>query len=573
MAEEYEGSGGSDLIEGASRSLEDVTAAELMALQVSPARPSWMVTRYPVDMEEFERLNRLANEPEPLGLAPGEPEAIHDQETIVAETAEVPEDGFAPDQLAPTQLANFEGIPQTAFRPPDCTIAAGPNHVLLAVNSDLAGYTKAGVQVFRWAGMVNLFNPVLPANSALFDPRLAYDHYANRWIVVAVARRDTPRGSWIMLGVSQTANPAGAYWVWALDATRNGSTPTNNWADYPMLGFDTQGIYIVSNMFQFGGGFQYCKLRILNKAEVYAGGIGPSHTIRWFDFWGMRNPDSSIAFTMQPAVHFRGLGGNPPAYLVNALWPGGTSLTLWTLTNPIGFWTGGAAALARNAIACLRYDLPPDAQQRGTATPIETNDARLLNAIYQNVSNTQRLWTCQTTRFTWPGESVARSALQFYEIDVINKSVVQQNRFGAPGAYYYYPAIQTDISRRAFVVFGRSNANEFAQVRQTGRRVGDPPNTLQGSALVQAGRASYTGGRWGDYFGICRDPANTRNIWVYGEYANLGNTWGTRVAATTLPAPLAPEEARALPMAELESLRQSIVAAVEQAVHSGVSKT
>src|SRR5262245_41095149 len=53
---------------------------------------------------------------------------------------------------------------------------------------------------------------------------------------------------------------AGAYWVWALDATLNGATATNNWADYSRLGFDTQAIYISSNTFAMGGGFQFAKL-------------------------------------------------------------------------------------------------------------------------------------------------------------------------------------------------------------------------------------------------------------------------------------------------------------------------
>jgi hypothetical protein len=45
----------------------------------------------------------------------------------------------------------------------------------------------------------------------------------------------------------------------------------------------------------------------------------------------------------QPAAHFRGLGGNPPAYLVNAIWPSSNTLTLWTLSwskdRPSPAWT------------------------------------------------------------------------------------------------------------------------------------------------------------------------------------------------------------------------------------------
>jgi hypothetical protein len=436
-------------------------------------------------------------------------------------------------EAAPSFTANFQGILQTAWLPPDCTTAVGPNNVMIAVNTDLACYSKAGAFQFKWPNMNVLFGPVLPSGAGIFDPRVAYDHYSQRWIVVAGARRASPAGSWLMIAVSQTSNPGGAYWVWALDATLDGSTATNNWADYPMLGFDTQAIYIVSNMFQVGGGFQYCKLRILNKAELYAGGVGSSHTIKWYDFWNLKNPDGSVAFTVQPAVHFRGVGGNPPAYLVNAIWPASNKLTLWTLNSPIALWSGGTPTLTKDSISCRDYDLPPDAQQLGTSVRIETNDTRLLNAVFQFVGNTQRLWTCHTGKHTWSGDSEARSVVQWYEIDVLAKNVVQQNRYGASGKYYFFPAIQTDISRNAYVVVSRSSSSEYGQLRQTGRKVGDPLNDLQNSALVKAGEGSYTGGRWGDYFGICRDSGNSAVVWMYGEYARTGETWGTWVCGTT----------------------------------------
>jgi hypothetical protein len=530
QTEEYYSSGGSNLVPGAARSpLADVSVEELIRrLPPSPSRPL-QVTRFQFSMEEYYRLTEEAQQPQA-------PESADEDEGMEAavEVVDPPEGegALAPEAAAPVVTRSFAGIPQTAFQPPDNTIAVGPNHVLVAVNTDLAGFSKSGSLQFRWPNMTTLFGPVLPSGATLFDPRVAYDHYEQRWIVVMDARRGgTTPGSWIMVGVSRSSDPAGAYWVWALDATLNGNTSTRNWADYSMLGFDTQGIYIASNMFEFNGNFQYTKLRILRKAELYAGGVGTNHAIRWFDFWDLRNPDNSLAFTVQPAVHFRGLGGNPPAYLVNALSPRGNTLTLWTLNAPIAFWTGGNASLTRTAVQCRDYDLPPDGRQRGTDIRIETNDTRLLNAVFQNAGGIQRLWTCHTTRHTWPGEPEARSTAQWYELDIPSTAVVQQNRYGAPGTYYYFPAIQTDLARNAYLVFGRSSADEFAQLRQTGRRVGDAPNSLQGSALVRAGEASYTGRRWGDYFGVARDGGDSSTVWMYGEYAATGDIWRTQVCA------------------------------------------
>jgi hypothetical protein len=49
--------------------------------------------------------------------------------------------------------------------------------------------------------------------------------------------------------------------------------------------------------------------------------------------------------------------------------------------------------------------------------------------------------------------------------------------------------------------------------------------------LVKAGEGIYTGGRWGDYFGIGRDGGDSSTVWMYGQYADTGDAWATRVCA------------------------------------------
>jgi hypothetical protein len=387
----------------------------------------------------------------------------------------------------------------------------------------MAIYSKSGT-LRLIVGFDSLFGPVIPTGARIFDPKIIYDHNGQKWIITIDSTRASPQGAWILVAASKTTNPAGSYWLWALDARLDGATPTNNWADYTQLGFDTQGVYITNNMFQFNGAFQYLKLRILNKSELYAGSA-----LKWYDLWNLKNPNGSIAFTVQPAVHYRGLGGNPPAYMINALWPSGNTLTLWTLTNPLGHWgIGGSPSISRRAINCMSYDLPPDAQQKGTSTTIETNDSRLLHALYQfSPTGEHRLWTCHTTRHTWSGDPTSVSVIQWYEIDLINSNVVQQQKYGATGMYYFFPAIQTNVNRDAFIVFGRSSKNEYGQLRQTGRRSTAASGSLEGSSLIKEGESAYTGARWGDYFGICRDPSDPSSVWMNGEYAESGNTWGT----------------------------------------------
>ncbi|HKG90201.1 MAG TPA: hypothetical protein VKA95_17940 [Nitrososphaeraceae archaeon] len=515
----------------ASRNLEEITARELTTtFGASPSREKLRVTRFPVSIEEFSRLKLDVESAQPMAARGVEEGLVQEDKGAGMRAAEIeeeelPEMGMlAGEALAPAFVISFPGIQQSAFRPPDCTVGTGPNDVVVGVNTTMAIYSKTG-GLRRTMGFDTLFRPVIPTGARIFDPKIIYDHYRQRWIIIIDSTRASPQGSWILVAASQTSDPSGLYWLWALDARQDGSTVTSNWADFSQLGFDTQAVYITNNMFQFNGGFQYVKLRILNKSELYTGSA-----VRWYDFWNLKNPDNTMAFTVQPAVHYTGIGGNPPAYLVNALWPGGNTLTVWTLTNPLGHWgIGGSVSLSRRSINCLRYDLAPDGEQKDSTTSrIETNDTRLLNAVYQHsATGERRLWTCHTTRHTWSGDTKSVSVVQWYEIDIINNNVVQQQKYGATGMYYFFPAIQTNVNRDAFIVFGRSSPSIYGELRQTGRRATAAPGTLEGSAFIKVGESAYTGARWGDYFGICRDPSNPSSVWMNGEYAESGNTWGT----------------------------------------------
>ena len=498
-------------------------------------KPSWKRNKYPVSIESYKALILQAEKMDSqssMALAAADTTAIGDTDEEMREIASLedqPEDdgsmALGPQSLAPGLLSRFEAIPATGWIPPDCVSAAGPNHVLVAVNSEFRIYTKTGAMLRRH-GYNTFFSTVLPNSTTVkvFDPRLAWDHYSNRYVMIVAATQSSPQRSWCGVAVSKTTDPMGGWWVYALDASRDGNTPTNNWMDYPMLGFDGQAVYIGMNQFA-GNTFQYGKLRILNKTELYAGA-----PVRWYDFWNLRNNDNSLAFTVQPCSHFRAAGPGP-AYLINTFWGSNNKLTMWTLTNPLALWSGGAPVLSRVAVPCRAYDLPPQAKQRGSATPIATNDDRMLNAVYQHVGNNRRIWGCHNTKISWGGDTEARSALQWYEVDVPTARVVQQNAYGQSGAYYFFPVIQTDLRSNAYIIFSRCSPNEFANMRITGRTAAMPLNDLEGSVLVKEGESAHNSGRFGDYFGIGRDGADANRIYGVGEYAESGGQWGTYVVS------------------------------------------
>jgi len=418
-----------------------------------------------------------------------------------------------PQPLAPNLLSNFEGPDDLGqpdgflHRPPDPHIAVGLDHVVVMVNSEFAIYTKAGVFVSETsfsAWWSNVYVGSIP-----FDPRIAYDHYANRWLMVTLVR-DAEPNSWYLLSVSQTSNPTGLWWNWKLNGglSYGGS---NTWADYPDLGFDGiaagagGAIYITSNQFTWPGAFQTAMLNILPKNALYAG----AGFVYW-RAWGRLNADGTQAFTLRTAHTFGNPGGE---FLVNTDWANDDYISLW-MVHPT-FPPIAVDWVLQATVPIGAYTLPPNAKQLGGPAELDTIDNRLYNAMYRN----GHVYTAFTEAWDWGTPANVEAAIRYVKINTVLNVPDLDVRYGADNYYYWFPAIYTDMSDNIVFVFARSSTTEYAGIRYTGRMTIDA--ATQASALLKAGETYITGYRWGDYFGIARDPApcSQSKLWIYGEWA------------------------------------------------------
>ena len=472
-------------------------------------------TRYPISNEAFEKLKAAAAKAKvPRATAVRSKDVKRRATQARAAMPEAPGDE---PTAAPTASTNFAGITATGWIPPDCTLAVGPSHVIASVNSSMAIYTKVGALLMQRT-LTQWFSNIVQGLT-IFDPKALYDQHAGRWVLMAVASSSNPNVSMHLVSISATSNPMGTWRNYKFDAKLNGSANTNNWADFPAIGVDNQALYITSNMFAFGGGFQYAKIRVIPKAGPYAGGAAP-----YFDFSGMRNADNSLAFTIQPCHTF---GAPQVEYLVNTGFPSANYVTVWQIVNPTGVPT-----LTRKQVVVSPYSLAPNAEQPGGATPLNTGDVRALHAVFRGDS----IWTSFTVAHSW-GVGLNRASIQWCQIRAAAPAVIQQGVYGAGTAHYFYPAICPDGNGNITMVFSRSGTGVFGTAAYTGRRAIDPLGTMQGSAVLKAGTAKYvaldSGGRnrWGDYNGVASDPSNSRVVWFYSLFASAVNTWSTWVGS------------------------------------------
>lgn len=488
--------------------------------EINEPRP--YTSRYPISNEKFEALKAAAPKAKlPKVTAERVKDSAKKKEELSARPMAVAPiaPGLEPS-AAPTGSTNFAGIAATGWLPPDCTMAAGPEHVLVSVNSSVAIYTKTGAVALPQKTLTQWFANVVQGLT-IFDPKALYDQHAGRWVLLAVAVQNSPKKSFYLLSVSDSSNPLGPWKNYALDAMKDGNTLTSNWADFPALGVDNLALYVTSNQFAFGGGFQYAKIRVIPKAGPYSGGAA-----RYFDFVGMKNANNTMAFTIQPCHTF---GAPQVEYLVNSAFPSGTFLTVWRITNP----TAAAPTLTRQQVTVSPYSLAPNADQSGGVPPLNTGDVRVLHAVFRGGS----VSTAFTTAHNWGGSS-NRASIQWCEINAAVPAVVQQGVYGTAAFHYFFPASCPDNNGNVTLVFSRSGTSGFGSILYTGRRSTDPLGTLQSSVLLKVGAAHYVGldgggrNRWGDYNGIAADPANPRLIWFYSEYASALNTWGTWVGSS-----------------------------------------
>ena len=161
------------------------------------------------------------------------------------------------EPLAPGLDTSFAGVnfdnnatynSGNVFIPPDPIAAAGLSHVVSVVNAMIEWRPKSGA-----AGTIqslkNFFTSLTPASS-LFDPKIIYDQYADRFIVVALEQIASPTTSRILVAISKTSDPTAGWWFTAINSKIN-INGADHWADYPGLGLDDKAIYITANMFPF----------------------------------------------------------------------------------------------------------------------------------------------------------------------------------------------------------------------------------------------------------------------------------------------------------------------------------
>ena len=449
------------------------------------------------------------------------------------------------------------------FIPPDPIGVAGIDRLIAVVNVMIEARDKTG-QLLWQEGLRDFFSD-LSVNTYTYDPKVLYDHYQDRFLLVTLEREESGQNpdpgniSKIFLAVSKDGTPdsvTNADWYYhEIEAKRN-IEGIEYFADYPGFELDEEAVYITANMFPFPDTTDDNKTRLWIIDKGIAAGFynGQSASVKDYDPYATQG----IATTTMPALVYgpNGAGTGVGTYLVS--YNGLTDYTdefiqVVKVNNPLGTPTFDQNYVSMGDIENLVGSPLPelmDAPQRNADIPIEVNDRRVLDCVWRD----DVLWLTTTINPN-SGPDYGQTTAHWVKISTAGTpDLIDQGNIGgediATNTYTYFPSVAVNSSGDVVFGFSASADSIYAGAYVTGRQSGDSPGTVKQSATVRSGMDYYirTFGdpaskpnRWGDYSGACIDPTDDDIFWIFNQYAwTRGNEsggedgrWGTGWASFT----------------------------------------
>jgi hypothetical protein len=413
-----------------------------------------------------------------------------------------------------------------ATEPPDTQIAAGPSDILVMTNSSGSIYAKNGALIHRF-DLTTFFG--LPTGYYFGDPRVLYDAGSGRWLASCTSF-DGSFDSAVYLAVSATSDPNGTWQVF----TVAGNTQQTLY-DQPKLGYSDDKV--VLSWSDYGSGatsYTGQETWVLEKSDLLAGRDPTSASY---------GPDLSH-FDLVPAQM---LGSSSPIYLVYnnadpflAQSQSFPSLGVIAIT---GTPAGGNVTWIETDLAASATSVPPNAIQPGSAAVLDTNDDRLLFAVWQGGT----LWTGGNDACVPAGDSGQHACLRLFQVSTSpTPALLQDFDVGQGQTDLFFPSLTLDGAGNAFIVASESSAATRPSAVTFAQAAGSVPGAAGALQVVEGGLGVYDCGagcadgggvRWGDYSGSAPDPADPTTVWVAAEYAASAQDaldWGVGVARVGL---------------------------------------
>ncbi len=420
---------------------------------------------------------------------------------------------------SPVPDADFLGLDDSGGSiPPDVNGAPGLDHLMVTLNTDFRIMDKEGNPISTVGSGAFWLNT--PGAGGVFDPKISYDPFENRWLLVMPSSSD-PAISKLLIAVSETSDPTGNWYMYSFD----GDPEDTHWFDYPNYGYSKDKLVVSGNLFGEGG--VYVALYVFSKEDLYNNAYEIEYTrFKVFDGFTLV-PAKTYDADVEDVYVIHNAGGNSNGYGYMSLRkvtgppedPEIVNIGLAGVPEP---WSNNSGAYAGNF-----------APQLGSEEKINTVDARMENMVYRN----GKLWATHHV-YLPAGQNPQRSAVQWWNLS-LEGEVLQWGRVDDPTGemFFAFATIAVNAKEDVLIGFGSFSENQYASGSYALRYAEDPPNTLRDFHQYKDGEAPYfktfgaSRNRWGDYTSTFVDPADDLDFWTLQEYAALPpgsqDEWGT----------------------------------------------
>lgn len=411
-----------------------------------------------------------------------------------------------------TSYGSYAGLGNTGWVPSDVNAAAGPNHVVEVVNSNIAIYNRTGASQYT-TSLKSWFGK----STKQFDPHVIFEPRGQRFVTM-----DDDNGDNWVVQAATSANPLASWCRVTINAKGSGV-----FADSPFLGSDDRYVYASMVVFSSagpGGTVTDSRLVAIPRNDIET---CPSSTtvLIWS---GIKDPGlSRFTEPLVPAVNY--VTADKNGYFVDSYFDGGSHMSLWYINST-------DTTLRGRRVATSAYgNITTKAPQGGSTTKIDTGTTRARQAVYYGSG----LYTAITGQYDW-GSGNNNTVVWWFKFDPKPgvQSMTSSGGFGYPGNWWTYPAMAQNSNGDAMFVATLSGAS--LKVSSAYGTL-DTANKLGTFYYLNSGGFTYApssdsdcsgtrGCRWGDYQSAQVDPADTTKFWVAAETTTANDVWGTRFA-------------------------------------------
>jgi hypothetical protein len=429
---------------------------------------------------------------------------------------------------APIVTEGFSGALGAGI-PNDNNVAVSPSGWVVSVlNTHVRVYKTNGEWLKNWtlesfprAPEQTNPGPGVKTLVRSYDPKIVFDHEANRFILVYLEGSESTN-THIITAFSKSDNPLDGWYVYQINGNPFGG---KTWSDYPIIGISKQDLYVTVNILKdstdWRDGFTQSVIWQIPKKNGFDGDSLLTNLI------------SDIAYNGQPLWSIcaipAGLDLFEKGMFFLSVRPGDLENDTVFLHRIHNNFSDGVPNYTLQILQTnLKYGLPPNAYQPSATHRLQSNDARVLSG-FVHAGNIQ--YTQTSRSFTNNRSAIYHGIIRdVYTQPTITARLIQEDTldFAYPSIVY---AGDGGWNQNAIITFSHSSEKRFpgaSIIYMDQKEQYSPITTLkEGEGLISVTFLPDSMQRWGDYTGIQRDFNTPGAFWTSGSFGNAFNRNGT----------------------------------------------